>query len=253
VSLLRSTDLNGTTTYAYDAAGNRRSVTQANDVTTHYTYDDLYRLTNEQITDAQNGNYSASYQYDLVGNRTYSTIDGVQTAYSYDANDRLTQQGGTTYVYDANGNTLSESEDGQATTYIYDARNKMVSSANATGTANYAYNINGIRTGKTEGGVTTRYLVDHNQQYAQVLAEVQGGVTTKQYTYGDDLLSQQYQGESHAYLYDGLGSTRALADASGVITDEYFYEAFGELLASSLPQGEQKFEMVLRCRGGCGF
>ncbi|MBQ0752623.1 MAG: hypothetical protein KBT87_02260, partial [Gammaproteobacteria bacterium] len=49
-------------------------------------YDDLYRLTNEQITDAQNGNYSASYQYDLVGNRTYSTIDGIQTAFSYDAN-----------------------------------------------------------------------------------------------------------------------------------------------------------------------
>jgi RHS repeat-associated protein len=276
------TDLNGTTTYAYDAAGNRSSVTQANDVTTHYTYDslnrlielqsqnssdvvltrfiytldatgrrekieelsgrvtdyvydDLYRLTNEQITDAQNGNYSASYQYDLVGNRIYSTIDGVQTAFSYDANDRLTQQGGTAYVYDANGNTLSESEDGITTTYAYDARNKMVSSTSATGTSNYAYNINGIRTGKTEGGVTTNYLVDHNQQYAQVLSEVQGGVTAKTYTYGDDLLSQTLTNtnENSFYLYDGLGSTRALTNSSGNLSDEYAYDAFGQTLSES--------------------
>jgi hypothetical protein len=37
-----------------------------------------------------------------VGNRTQSVINGVTTAYNYDINDRLTQQGGTTYVYDAN-------------------------------------------------------------------------------------------------------------------------------------------------------
>ena len=32
------------------------------------------------------------------------------------------------------------------------------------------------------------------------------------------------------YHYDGLGSTRALSNNSGVITDTYIYDAFGELL-----------------------
>ncbi|MEX2475000.1 hypothetical protein, partial [Marinobacter sp.] len=48
------------------------------------------------------------------------------TAYSYDNNDRLTQQGGVSYTYDANGNILTETEDGQVTRYHYDARNKLM-------------------------------------------------------------------------------------------------------------------------------
>jgi YD repeat-containing protein len=62
-----------------------------------YTYDDLYRLTEEKVT--QNDYVTGfSYQYDKVGNRIYETqFDGptqVQTQYTYDDNDRLTKQGG---------------------------------------------------------------------------------------------------------------------------------------------------------------
>lgn len=33
--------------------------------------------------------------------------------------------------------------------------------------------------------------------------------------------------------YDGLGSTRALSDASGIVTDTYAYDAFGDLLSQT--------------------
>ena len=42
-------------------------------------------------------------------------------------------------------------------------------------------------------------------------------------------------GNAHYYHYDGLGSTRALTDSLGIVTDTYTYEAFGELLGSSGP------------------
>ncbi|MDC0662769.1 hypothetical protein [Marinobacter sp. SS21] len=113
--------------YELEPTGRRSGVQELhNGRGTGYSYDELYRLVGETVTDPDNGGYSAEYQYDKVGNRSYSIVDGVHTAYSYDANDRLTQQGGVSYRYDANGNTLTETEDGQVTRYSYDARNQLV-------------------------------------------------------------------------------------------------------------------------------
>jgi len=52
----------------------------------------------------------------------------------------------------------------------------------------------------------------------------------KQYLYGLDLISQQKINDYRYYQYDGLGSTRALTDASGTLTDQYHYDAFGTLI-----------------------
>ncbi|MCU7905887.1 MAG: tandem-95 repeat protein, partial [Candidatus Thiodiazotropha sp. (ex Epidulcina cf. delphinae)] len=215
--------------YTLHATGRRTGIDEQSGRSTAYGYDDLYRLTSESITDSQNGNYSAGYQYDAVGNRTYSTIDGVQTAYTYDDNDRLTRQGGTRYTYDNNGNTLSESLDTTTTTYSYNAKNELISVERGGNTTEYRYNPNGIRNAKTEGGVTTSYTVDENRDYAQVLIE-DNGTSPVSYTYGDDLISQTRDGATSFYHYDGLGSTRSLTDSLGNLTDTYDYEAFGEVL-----------------------
>ncbi|SFL91172.1 Ig-like domain-containing protein [Marinobacter zhejiangensis] len=218
--------------YELDPTGRRTGVQELhNGRSTGYSYDELYRLIGETVTDPVNGSYSAEYQYDKVGNRTYSIVDGVHTAYSYDANDRLTQQGGVSYSYDANGNTLTETEDGQVTRYTYDARNMLVETTRPGYNASYGYNADGIRTRRTENGASTQFVVDSNRDYAQVLAEVSNGTTEVSYTYGDDLLVQQRSGATSYYLYDGHGSTRALADEGSTVTDTYHYDAFGVLLA----------------------
>ncbi|TBW58858.1 tandem-95 repeat protein [Marinobacter halodurans] len=220
--------------YELDPTGRRIGMQERhNGRSTTYSYDELYRLTGEMITDPVNGDYSAEYQYDKVGNRTYSIIDGVHTAYTYDANDRLTRQGGVSYSYDANGNTLTETEDSQVTRYRYDGRNKLVETTRPGYTASYGYNADGIRTRKTENGATIQFVVDSNRDYAQVLAEVSNGTTDVSYTYGDDLLAQERSGGTAYYLYDGHGSTRALADESSTVTDTYHYDAFGVELAST--------------------
>ncbi len=219
--------------YTLDATGRRTQIIESTGRVTDYAYDDLYRLTSETITDSANGNYSAQYSYDQVGNRVQSIIDGVTTAYTYDNNDRIAQYGGTAYSYDANGNTLTETLDGVAKTYTYNSQNELVSVEESGNTTTYQYNADGIRAAQTSTGVTTSYLVDHNRDYAQVLSEVENGTEVVNYTYGDDLISQQRGTATSFYHYDGLGSTRALTDTNGVLTDSYHYEAFGETLAQT--------------------
>ena len=91
--------------------------------------------------------------------------------------------------------------------------------------------------------------------YAQVVSESITGNTATQpydyartYVYGLERLSQQRsyvannQGQTQTsyYVYDGHGSTRALTDPSGNVTDTYDYDAFGNLLhstATGIPPG----------------
>lgn len=216
--------------YTLDASGHRTQITEASGRTTNYTYDDVYKLLTEDISDTANGNYSASYECDKVGNRTYSTVNGIQTQYTVDDNDRLIQQGGTTYGYDDNGNTVTETLDGNTTAYSYDAKNLLISSNNGSASS-YQYDVDGIRNQKVVGGETITYQTDANRDYQQVLKETNattGNVTD--YLYGDDLIKQTRAANDSYYLYDGLGSTRALTDSTGQVTDTYNYESFGEVL-----------------------
>jgi RHS repeat-associated protein len=160
---------------------------------------------------------------DPVGNRLNrtSTLAPVPSQSStYDANDRLTSDN-----YDNNGNTTSANSD----TYAYDFENHLTSLNG--GSAGYVYD--GFRVARTVGGVTTNYLVDSNNPtgHAQVVEELQGGLVTRQFTYGHTRISQRIVGGSLSfYQYDGHGSVRSLTDALGAITDAYDYDAFGNLI-----------------------
>jgi RHS repeat-associated protein len=50
------------------------------------------------------------------------------------------------------------------------------------------------------------------------------------YLYGDDLIKQTRAANDSYYLYDGLGSTRALSNNIGLISDTYDYSSFGRTL-----------------------
>ncbi|TQV87089.1 Ig-like domain-containing protein [Aliikangiella coralliicola] len=217
--------------YTLHATGRRTKIDESNGRSMAYTFDSLYRLTGETITDSVNGNRVATFEYDKVGNRLAETIDGTRKTFTFDNNDRVLTNGSVTYSYDENGNTLTEGNGTTTKTFTYNAQNKLTSFSDGSATASYQYNVDGIRMSQTVNFETTQYLVDNNQQYAQVIAEIDSSDSvTKRYVYGDDLISQTLAGETYFYLYDGLGSTRNLTDSQGVVTDSYDYEAFGELL-----------------------
>lgn len=53
-----------------------------------------------------------------------------------------------------------------------------------------------------------------------------------------NLVAVQRDGEVYDYLFDALGSTRALVDSVGVVAAEYQYGAWGEQKASSGPAAD---------------
>lgn len=219
--------------YSLLANGKRSKIEEANGRVTDYTYDTLYRLTKESIFDPANASHNAEYTYDKVGNRIFEVVNGVSTQYTVDANDRLVQTGGTLYTHDAQGNTVSETLDGNTTTYSYNAKQELISSVKDGVATVYLYNTDGIRIGQGNANEQTLYALDNNRAYPQVIIERVDGDVAVNYTYGDDLVSQLRDSGLSTYHYDGLGSTRALSDDAGTLTDNYDYEAFGEVLSQT--------------------
>jgi RHS repeat-associated protein len=192
-------------------------------------------------------NGAASYVYDAVGDRTQktSTIPGFPGGLTnYNANDQL-----STDTYDNDGNTTASNGLG----YVYDFENHVVQ---AGAGITMVYDGDGNRVSKTVAGVTTKYLVDPQSPtgYAQVVYETFSGSTSAShetsriFVYGLERISQfrsyVLNSASHTqtsyYVYDGHGSTRALTDPSGNVTDTYDYDAFGNLIhsaATGIPPG----------------
>ena len=140
--------------------------------------------------------------------------------YSYDAD------GNTQQVKDGNGNVLS--------TDTWDPRGRLIQYVSGGTTTSYTYDDSNNRLSETTGNQTTTFLNDPNQAYDQVLEQyAQGGVLAATYIRGIDLLFQD-RGEARSfYVADNLGSTRALTNAAGAVTDTDTYDAYGNLIAST--------------------
>ncbi|HEX5125546.1 MAG TPA: RHS repeat-associated core domain-containing protein [Rhodocyclaceae bacterium] len=95
-----------------------------------FGYDDEIRLTQAQTdTGGLFGTDTENFTLDAVGNRIAHTP--VSGAWTYDANNRLTQRGtgatATAYEYDQAGNLTTKTEPGnKVTRYGYDSQNRLV-------------------------------------------------------------------------------------------------------------------------------
>lgn len=226
--------------YTLGAAGERKSVTELNR-SVEYTYDSLYRLTSETITEGEKTTVY-TYAYDNVSNRILKTVNGEETVYTYNALNQLVYDSNTSYEYDLNGNLVRVIGSAQSALYEYNSENKLIKASVQNGVLvieeTYTYDYSGNRTSKTthrSDGVTeyVKYLND-NSSLTNVLAEIDENGTAKcVYTIGADLVSQERDGKVSVYLYDGHGSVVGLANESGVVTDTYAYDAFGNLISST--------------------
>jgi len=226
--------------YTLGPTGNRTNATEGNGRTLAWTYDNIYRLTNEAVTNdpapaSKNG--SVAYTLDPVGNRksVSSSLSGVNTAgpVTFNPDDELASGQGETY--DNNGNTTLTG----GRSFTFDAENHLISMNQGSTLVTLLYDGDGNRVAKTVGSVTTRYLVDdlNPTGYPQVVDELVGGAVTRQYTYGLDRISEnQFVGGGWTpsfYGVDGGGSVRQLTNSSGTVTDTYEYDAFGNRVSST--------------------
>ena len=151
---------------------------------------------------------------------------------TYTEDNRLATFNGQEVQFDADGNMISGPLNGQMSSYTYDSRNRLVTAGNLT----YEYDAENNRVSVTEnsGGTPSKtdYVVNPHAALSQVLIKTVGNEQTY-YVYGLGLIGQEVAGEYSTYHFDLRGSTVALTDTNGKVTDRYQYSAYGEILSST--------------------
>ncbi|MEX2214849.1 MAG: Ig-like domain-containing protein [Phycisphaeraceae bacterium] len=181
---------NETTTYTYDAFGNRATKNDSAGTIT-YTYD-----ANDRLMSETGPSLLITYIYDDNGNLTSRTENGQVTTYAYDFEDRLIR------VDTATGDVIE---------YAYDHEGRRVSRTLNGVVTNYLLNIM----------PSNEQVLDEYDASGNVIAS---------YTYGLGRISQDRGGDVSYYHTDAQTSVRVLTDAAGELSDAYAYDAFGNLL-----------------------
>ena len=184
-----------------------------------YTYDSLSRVTKRTTKNHCNAVLSEeSYSYDAAGNIT----DAPDSCFGYDTNNRLTVYDGKSVSHDLDGNILNNG----VKTFTYDSANRLLSAGKST----YAYNAEDVRIYQHRPNADTTYVYDTNCRLSKLLCKTTGGVVTK-YVYGKGLIGEEVSGAFKTYHFDSRGSTVAITNASGNITDTFAYDTYGKLLS----------------------
>ena len=251
-----------------------KSVTRATSTdkqTTHYQYDDYQRLT--QVTEP-NGRRTV-YEYDDFGNRTKETITNIKDAtataaqgqkaygvYDYiytNKSNRLEQLKFNdvpleSYTYDDAGQMDIRSRDisggTDVTDYDFNALGKLIKvTLPDTSVIEYTYDALGVRKTKSiNGSLDTQYLSANIFGLPHVLMELDADLGIKaSYVYAG---GQQIKEEPNSSqrtddlykLHNGMiGNITHEMNMSGVVKNEYGYDAFGARTNLSATSGHQHY------------
>ena len=211
----------------------------------NYEYDLAGRLVG--VTGDTNGNTSESWAYDTNGNRTHRNGSLIAT---FDAQDRILTQGGTSYSHNARGQRSEKNQLGQITRYDYDVFGglKSVTLPDAT-TITYAQDPLGRRIGRKVNGTWTNKWLYKDQ--LNPIAELDANDRLKKlFVYADKAHVPAYMiaydvngNETGQYriVSDLLGSVRVVYDLeTGNEVQRIDYDVWG-VVASDTNQGFQPF------------
>ncbi len=227
---------NNETSYTYDNVGHLLSTTLPDGSIVTSTYDiagQLIRIT-ETAQDSSTI-FDAEYVYNGAGLRTSAEYHTVPlkpavmeraTGFTYNGANQLSQVDGQVFAYDQDGNMVTGLIGAVTKNMEYDELNRLTK----VGQDTYEYDSEGLRVQATIEGKTTRYVQDPNAPYSRLLEEHddQGNIIAR-YVYGVGLISRQMDaGDVSVYHYDSRGSTIALTNLSGNITDRYAYTPYGQ-------------------------
>ena len=218
--------------YTYNALGLETTEATLDGAWT-YTYDADGQLTLAVFalrpTPEASPKQNLAYNYDAMGNRTSTVINGVTTAYTTNELNEYTSVSGVAYTYDADGNLTSDGTN----TYTYNSLNQLIGLSGANGTTTYGYDALGQQANSTANGQNTEYLVDPFGLGDVVGQYASGGSLVANYAYGLGLSSQVTASATYYYDFDALGSTVGLTNGSGGYVDRYEYLPFGGNLNSA--------------------
>jgi RHS repeat-associated protein len=225
------------TSVSYDLAGRVKTITRPNGTYRTIAYDPAGEPTNilEQTVlgfpialFSYNWNNAAEAQWEFAAPLPHTNTPPTRTM-TYDADNRLATVDGNSVTMDSDGNLVSGPLTNDTfAAYTYDARNRLLN----TGGVTNAYDALNNRVGQTYGTNTTLFVVNPNAKLPQVLMRIKNGVTNY-YIYGAGLLYQVTETaiatNTLTYHYDTRGSTIALTDGNGNVTDRMEYSLYATL------------------------
>ncbi|WP_306210198.1 polymorphic toxin-type HINT domain-containing protein [Actinoplanes sp. RD1] len=229
-----------TTTFGYDAAGNRTRYTDGRGYSTYYTMNAL-GLPESVIEPSTKAHPAAADRtwtvaYDLAGQATQLTAPGgVVRSRTYDAAGRLTTESGTGtgvkaarrgLTYDNEGRTTVVTSDGSnANTFSYDDRGNLLGASGVSGTSSFTYNDDGNLLTRTDAAGTATF--GYKDGRVDTMKDGASAVTqTLRYDAGGMIARVDYgAGRVRSYGYDDLGrlGTDTLKNTSGATVSSIGY------------------------------
>ncbi|MDO4425774.1 MAG: RHS repeat-associated core domain-containing protein, partial [Planctomycetia bacterium] len=207
--------------YTYDRFGNISMMKTVEGIWT-YEYDVVGQLASVVSPSGE----KTAYTYDLSGNKTSVTVNGISTAYEANRLNQVVKIGDMSLYYDANGNLIRTVDGDIVTDYEYDVYGKLIRvSVSGTETAAYAYDAFGNRSKVTADGVTTEYLNSPTGLGYAVAAYRNGQKTT--YSWANGLVASKSGENTYFYSFNHLGSVIDMTDASGAVVNHYAYDPYG--------------------------
>jgi YD repeat-containing protein len=222
----KDVETNVTTTYTYDADGNRLSIRDGQshleeiDYRTHFTYDAFERLETE--TDPLG--FPTSYRYDAMGNRTRQTDAlGQRTCLYYDELNRLIGK-----HYRSDDNCPAPDPANYAVTFAYNALGRRQSMGDDLGTTGWEYNNLGLPKQITDP-FGTNVLYDY---------DALGNRTNL--SHGEQAYAYKYDAVNRLYEVTGSGLSNKVA---------YGYEASGRL--KTITHQRREYSLIITTMVGC--
>ena len=106
----------------------------------------------------------------------------------------------------------------------FDSGNRLISAGGHT----YTYNAEDVRIRNLCADADTTYTYNTNCRLSQLLCKTTNGITTK-YVYGLGLIGEEKECCFKTYHFDYRGSTVAITDECGNITDTFKYDTYGKM------------------------
>lgn len=230
--------LNYTTTFTYDAQGNRLTSTDETGTVT-YTYNEFGEVLTR--TDQLNGLWTNSY--DAQGNLVSTTnAIGKSTTFTYNTRGMLLTAKDargkmTSLTYDAIGNLTTKTDPlGHETLFGYDARARLINVTNPLGhSTSVAYDAVGRPARITRpDGTFISYEYDLAGRLI-AMTDAKGARSTYGYDGANRLTSETDPlSQTTSYTYDPMSNVTARTDALGQVTN-YEYDQFNRPVKITYP------------------
>jgi len=238
-------------TLSYDADRRLTRIMRPNGVNTIYTWNDagrIVRIRDGSVLDLR-------YELDAEGQLTAARIKAPLTAasllasgtqtHTFDAAAQLSTAG---HAYDARGRQTANPD----ATLTWNDAGHLTEVSHTSYTSHMSYNGPGDLVTRSEGAATTHFYYNYAIAMKPIVAERDdaGGQFLRYYVWMPDgrllyMIDVPAGNKVYHYHYDRVGSTLALTDAAGAVTDAYVYTPYGGLLQHNGPSA-QPFTFVGR-------